>query len=66
MRAVIPRPGASVAEGLEIPSYEHVREAYEKVSRGVVRSVHALEDAERADGDGDLLETRVGTSDGVV
>ena len=27
-----------MAEGLEIPSYEHVREAYEKVSGGVVRS----------------------------
>lgn len=36
--AVIPRPGASVSGGLEIPSYEHVREAYEKVTGGVVRS----------------------------
>lgn len=36
--AVIPRPGASVSAGLEIPSYEHVREAYEKVTGGVVRS----------------------------
>ena len=37
-RAVIPRPGATVEKGMEIPSYEHVREAYEKVAGGVVRS----------------------------
>lgn len=37
-RAIIPRPGASIAAGLEIPSYEHVREAYEKVTGGVVRT----------------------------
>jgi len=35
---VIPRPGARVAAGLEVPSYEHVRAAYERVTEGVVRS----------------------------
>ena len=37
-RAIMPRPGAKMSEGLEIPTYEHVREAYEKVTGGVVRS----------------------------
>lgn len=35
---VIPRPGAGVSEGLEIPAYVHVREAYARINGGVVRS----------------------------